>query len=126
MNCRTIALFAGLLLASAGLASTASAQTASGTAYVFTTVDEVAAQGNYVYVTGILQGDSTPSTKWIQFYSSTSSGPGYSTAMDGSVLASSCERKALLAMSKPGQYLLKIQGNSSSAVPVCALIKVNP
>jgi hypothetical protein len=86
------------------------------TAKVFATVDAVAVQGAYVIVTGIVQGEEAPST-WAAAYSS-------STGVD---FVAACQRNALIAMAKPGQYLLEIQYlSSTSGGSVCKLSRATP
>jgi hypothetical protein len=68
-------------------------------------------------VTGIVQGDQAPSS-WKVLYSGSADANGW---------ASMCQRSALLAMAKPGQYLLEIGLlNSSYSAPICKLTRVNP
>lgn len=78
--------------------------------YVFTTVDSYNIKGDVlaVEVTGIVQGEATPRTVTLTYHPSTFSGQG------GDYVASQrtfdrCERLLLLAMSKPGQYLLELR-----------------
>jgi hypothetical protein len=93
----------------------------SATPYVFVTVDEVYTEGHKLYVTGILQGDATATTQGLNFYNSGSAGA------DGADILAACERKALLAMAKPGQYLFKLTpGMYSYYYPRCTLTRVNP
>jgi hypothetical protein len=93
----------------------ATAQTTLPT-YTFVTVDEVQTYARTVRVTGILQGEASPTTTEISF--------GYVILTDVDQVAA-CERKALLAMAKPGQYLLKLQPGNYSFVPRCTLTRVN-
>jgi hypothetical protein len=94
----------------------------SGTTYVFVTVDAVTAQGNSIFVTGILKGDAAPSTHSASFYE-TSGDDAFAALM-----VSACERKALLAMSKPGQYLLALQDSPGVFMfnSSCTLARVSP
>ena len=89
------------------------------TAKVFTTVDAVSVTANYVEVTGIVQGEATPST-WKTYT--------YLSTVDPTAWAAMCQRNALLAMSKPGQYLLEIYYSSTTYSPYsyCKLTRVNP
>jgi len=83
---------------------------------VFTAVDAVSVMGPYVVVTGIVQGEQAPSS-WKVNYSGSAEANGW---------AAMCQRSALIAMSKPGQYLLEIGVPSSLSAPVCTLTRVNP
>jgi hypothetical protein len=111
MHLKTLASAATLLLTLAPL-SLASAQ-ASYPAYVFETVDSIDSDfRNMVKLTGIIQGESAPRT--IQFYNSSSP----------TILAEitrACERFALIAMSKPGQYYLEARGGSTDGLVGCKL-----
>jgi hypothetical protein len=82
---------------------------------VFVTVDSVKLEVYRVTITGIVQGEATPSTFYVQ-------GPSNSIA-DPNVFAQSCQQQALLAMAKPGQYLLTIYASTS---PSCQLTRVTP
>jgi hypothetical protein len=93
----------------------ATAQT-TPTIYTFSTVDEVQTYAYILKVTGILQGEASATTLTFNF-------PNYTSASAADQLAS-CERKALLAMAKPGQYLLKLDYYGST--PRCALTRANP
>jgi hypothetical protein len=85
---------------------------------VFTTVDAVSLTSSvYVYVTGIVEGEASPSTWATKSYSSD---PGA-----GAQFADTCHRSALLVMAKPGQYRLEIS-YGSSANCYCKLIRVTP
>ena len=88
------------------------------TEVVFTTVDAVESNGSVLTVTGIVRGDSAPSAQ--PFY--------FTYAPAGELVASvaSCERKALLAMSKPGQYLLTIWRPGPYDLLPCKLTRVGP
>jgi hypothetical protein len=73
--------------------------------YLFTTVDsyDVQATPFRVVVTGVLQGQQAPTT--LSFQYSTYSSSSYESPRT----FERCERLALLAMSKPGQYLLELR-----------------
>jgi hypothetical protein len=86
---------AAAALAAALLAVPASAGAQTIGTFTFATVDEVALQGSNLVLTGILQGESVPTTR--NGYISTSPTVG-----------ETCQRFALLAQAKPGQYLLEI------------------
>jgi hypothetical protein len=121
---RQIALVVGFFFAGWGGATQArdGGPTVSGTTYTFVTVDSVTAQGSLIHVTGILKGEATPSTHGAQFYY-LSGNYAYAAQM-----IAACERKALLAMSKPGQYQLVLQDGPSagSLESSCTLTRVNP
>lgn len=85
------------------------------TVYRFETVDSFELQGSpesaiysgyrsYVTVTGTLQGQSTPTTLRFAYSLSVPS-----TSSDATRTHERCERFALLAMNKPGQYLLELR-----------------
>ena len=82
--------------------------------HVFVTVDAIEMDA-YLSITGILQGEAQPSTvafNWL--YSSTFS------------FREECQRAALLAMTKPGQYLFEVRQKYAGALPTCKLTRVNP
>lgn len=95
----------------------AQAQTAP-MSYTFTTVDAVEMTGYFLVVTGVQSGDSAPTTVKVGFsyISDLGANQGFAAA---------CERKALLAMTKPGQYLFSLKAGSWSW-PTCALSRVQP
>lgn len=101
------------LLLALGAPLAAPGQTATAT-FVYTTVDAVERHGPYVLnVTGILQGDAAATTK--QYYLSTS-GPDSIQA---------CEKTALLALAKPGQYTWTVNVYSSTSA-TCTLARATP
>jgi hypothetical protein len=102
---------AALALVSAGPAP---AQTAS-TRYVFVAVDAFEIQSTTVRVTGVVDGESAVQTVMASFYNG-------STSVDQ---VAACERLALLAMTRPGQFRFEIQQASSYSV-VCKLARVTP
>jgi hypothetical protein len=103
---RALTLLATLALAPAALAAGETPTT--GTPYVFVTVDDYTIESAYaVDITGILQGESTPRTLRFTFYSS---------VVDYSQHQSRCDRMVLLAMTRPGRYLLQMtQGAEDSS-----------
>ncbi len=103
---------AALALASAAVAR---AQTSPPTSWVFATVDAVQVYFTQMTITGILQGEASPVDKILYFSSSSSSAQ-----------ADACREFALLAMAKPGQYLLRVSNNASSGYPSCKLIRSAP
>jgi hypothetical protein len=109
---RTV-LAAALAVLLLGAARDATAQT-TVTVYVFTTVDAVKSSVDRLYITGILEGTSTPATRAIQVAYSQ-----YYSHLEN------CERLAMLAMTKPGQYVLEITRPSSS-YDTCELRRATP
>lgn len=83
--------------------------------YVFETVDSYDIYGDRreVKVTGIISGEAAPRTVTITYNAvgSTSSG---SDEFGAKRTFERCERFALMAMSKPGQYLFELRQESSS------------
>lgn len=75
------------------------AQATSGT---LMTVDEVKVTTAGFRVTGVVQGDSASTDREILFL--------YGTESEKATARENCARFLLLAMSKPGQYLLRIDG----------------
>ncbi|MCP3104379.1 hypothetical protein LZ198_36500 [Myxococcus sp. K15C18031901] len=70
--------------------------------YKFVTVDSfLVRDATNVELTGILEGESTPRT--IRFYYASGN-----SSTDSSQHMSRCDRMALLAMNKPGLYLLEL------------------
>ncbi len=94
-----------LVLALLSLRDGASAQTTAGT---LMTVDEVKVFAAGFKVTGVVQGDSAPTERDILFI--------YGTESDRTAARENCARFLLLAMSKPGQYLLRLTEDGSCAV----------
>lgn len=88
---------ATLLLA---LAAAPAAGQASAVPYVFVTVDSVSVQGNDIVVTGILEGESAPVERF-KSVAVAGAGSDLSSAVSA---AQNCQRLALMAMAKPGQY----------------------
>jgi hypothetical protein len=96
---------ATLLLALAPL-SLASAQSSPQKTYVFETVDSYdTGHGGSVSLTGIVLGESAP--RAIAFTSDT----WYDPSIE---LLRSCERFSLMAMMKPGQYLLEVRAEPAA------------
>lgn len=99
---------AGLALALLALAASARGQVAS----VYMTVDAVSLDGSTIKVTGVVQGEATPSSHSIQF--------NLGTAADQIAAREACGRLLLLALSKPGQYL------AEAALNRCSVALVKP
>lgn len=90
----------------------------SAIVYVFSTVDAVSANAyGGLDVTGILQGEATPGTR---------SFAPYSIDAHWMWMVGDCERKALLAMAKPGQYLLRIEREDGWVSFTCTLARAAP
>jgi hypothetical protein len=72
-----------------------------------------------IELTGIVQGENTPRTIV------TNMSPAYS---DSEFIGRSCERMALLAQSKPGQYLLQVRYEATAPHYLlgCSLTRVTP
>jgi hypothetical protein len=88
----------------------ARAQTLSS--YVFTAVDAVRLEYGWIYVSGMVQGETTPREIPFPF--------SHTYAQE----RASCERLILLAVSKPGQYLLTLTRGSGSDFTYCKLARV--
>lgn len=73
------------------------AQTAPATM----TVDAVDFNGYRIAVTGVVQGESTPTTHVISFSTT------YGTETQRAAAYDACHRRLLLALAKPGQYLVR-------------------
>jgi hypothetical protein len=86
---------------------------AAGTPYVFSTVDAVERTGNGLKITGILEGEAAPTGVWFYFSSSL---PTFDAT---------CERLALLTMSKPGMYVLSVTQISNSYA-LCKIARAVP
>lgn len=81
---------------------------------VLVTVDAVQIEGGELLVTGIVQGETAPTTWRLMT----------ATYSDPNVLAN-CQQQALLAMTKPGQYLYGIVYGPMSLYG-CKLTRVAP
>ena len=90
-------LLAALVFALASVAPAAGAQTP----IPLMTVDAVNVSPTGIAVTGIVQGDSQPSTRSYSFNT-------YSTEAQKAAALDRCHRSLLLALAKPGQYLARI------------------
>lgn len=108
-------LFAGAAAAALLSAAPVLAQT-TPTRYVFVAVDALEIQGSTVKVTGVLDGESAARTITSSLYLGASS-------MDQ---MAACERLALLAMTRPGQFRFEIQGDTAYQSPACKLARVTP
>lgn len=101
-----------LVIAALTTVSAGPAAAAFGDVIFYDTVDAVEFTGSAFLVTGIIQGQSAPSTTSYRAGSS-SSDPER---------ASLCQRLALLAMSKPGKFQFVIKDQGSSTNVGCKLI----
>jgi hypothetical protein len=98
-----------LVLVLLSLRPGASAQVTYGT---LMTVDEVKVTVAGFSVTGVVQGESAPSVKSISFV--------YGTETEKNAARENCARFLLLAMSRPGQYLLRVTEEGTCAVRLAA------
>jgi hypothetical protein len=72
-----------------------------------------------VLVTGVVEGEDAPSTWAVRYETSTTE-----LAMEW---ATACQRAALVAMSRPGQYLLEIDYEGyGTAGSTCRLSRATP
>jgi hypothetical protein len=119
-NLRPLVL-AALLVST--LVSPAPASAGTTATYVFESVESYNIIGDndmssdeLVEVTGVVQGESSPRTVTLKY------SPRYPSSDRGTDFISSkrtferCERLALLAMSKPGQYLLELRQERNTVV----------
>ncbi|WP_242339853.1 MULTISPECIES: hypothetical protein [unclassified Anaeromyxobacter] len=100
---------AALLSAMPALAQTAPVR------YVFVAVDAVEIRSTTIKVTGVVDGESAPQTVTMTLSSSS-----------GVDSVAACERLALLAMTRPGQFLFEIQGSTTYNLNVCKLARATP
>ena len=92
----------------------------AATPYVFVTVDAVENEnGQRLRIKGIQQGQSTATEVYVDLYVS-------GDAAASAARVQSCERLALLAMNKPGQYLYQVGATSSYGYRGCRLTRLNP
>lgn len=111
----TASVAAAVVLGVLGFALPARAQNVVRT---FVTVDSVQLRSNGVNVTGLLEGEATPTTVFVATNGSSDTGPSAG-------LAAACQRTALLVMLKPGQFQLRLDPMFSS-YSWCTLVKVAP
>ncbi|WP_242345096.1 hypothetical protein [Anaeromyxobacter terrae] len=110
-------LLAGALAAALVFAVAAQAQTAP-TRYVFVAVDAVEHKGNLFTVTGVLDGESDARTIAVSFNTSVSAYYRDDVA--------TCQRLALLAMTRPGQFRFELVPGSTYSYPACKLARATP
>jgi hypothetical protein len=109
----TTAVFA--VLACLAATATADPNYPSYGTYVYDSVDEVETYSNGIRITGVVTGQSGPSTNLYLYFSVTS-------ASDAASAAARCDRFAMLAMSKPGKYRLTVNGGGGgSSFSTCKL-----
>ena len=87
--------------------------------YVFVTVDRYRLDWDTsrLEVTGLLEGESTPRTVWINFPYAYG---GYNDPSER------CEKLALLAMSSPGRYKFELATEYDEYARSCALTRAAP
>lgn len=112
---KLLAIAAAAATLSLAIGMGARAQTAHPR-YVFATVDAVSCEVYVLRITGILQGQAAATEVRVAFSDSDPAA--------ANVSAQTCERKALLAMTKPGQYLFEV--SYPGYYPACKLTRVNP
>lgn len=118
----TRTLIACLTLGALCLLSSQPASAAFGDVTLYDTVDAIKVLDTRITVTGILAGQTAPTTATYNIQSTSSSSGG---AID--VAASRCDRLALLAMSKPGKFQFGVVDESGSGSRVsCKLIVRTP
>lgn len=106
-----------VLAAGAARAQSAGAPYAStGTAYPFVAVDGIRSAGSSFVVRGVLQGEAAP--RELTFTLTTS----VTLAVEAQ---RSCERYLVLAMEKPGAYVVTITQAGTPAA-ICTISRVNP
>jgi hypothetical protein len=114
------AFILGAALAAAVLAAPGAAEAQTATGYTFTAVDAVRLDATKLYVTGVVEGEAAAREVLFNF-SGASSYEYMLSALE------SCQRYALVAMSKPGQYLLRMQQSSSwASYASCTLARAVP
>jgi hypothetical protein len=116
---RLVAAAAACALAS----TTAVAQTTSVPTYVLTTVDSVRPTPGTLFLVGVREGDGAPSEVKLRF------SPTGGTSDDARLAAlASCERMAMVMMSRPGEYKLEAWESSSVGqfTSSCRLSRLNP
>src|SRR5438445_8139235 len=77
---------------------------AAPTGYAFDTVDNFSRKSGSIDVTGVLRGETAPSTHGIQ-------------TSDGALAA--CERMLSMSMAKPGRY--RVYVDNSGSYPSCSI-----
>lgn len=97
------------------LVSPAPVSAAIVSTYVFETVDsyDISGERREVKITGIISGEAAPRTVTLM-YNAANTGTTYSDEIASKRTFERCERFALMAMSKPGQYLLEMRQESNA------------
>jgi hypothetical protein len=112
--------FLAAVLSAAAFAAVAQTSTVQ-TTYVFTAVDSVKMDYQYVWVTGVQEGATTTSLAAVNCNLSSAS------SFDCTTHLQNCQRLALLAMTKPGQWLFVIErGYPGASFASCELRRVAP
>ncbi|HSS00566.1 MAG TPA: hypothetical protein VLM79_26085 [Kofleriaceae bacterium] len=112
----TRTLIACLTLGALCLLSSQPARAAFGDVTLYETVDAINAVTTAIVVTGIIAGQSGPSTTRYSIRNLGSGGAAIDTA-------ARCDRLALLAMSKPGKFQFgMVDDNGIATVFSCKLI----
>jgi len=114
---RAVAAVSAMLWSGAALAQTA--PTVATTSFV--AIDAVTVDHSTLAVTGVIEGEPAAVTREFHFaFTNYSSTHPYEQRQ-------SCERLALLAMSKPGQYVFKVTVESYRwDYPSCSLARATP
>jgi hypothetical protein len=79
-------------------------QTSAQTATPFMTIDAVDMGASSIRVTGVADGAAAPSTRTIEF-------TVYGTEAQKAAALDACHRRLLLALSRPGQYVVQAGTN---------------
>lgn len=85
------------------------------TKLVYTTVDAVKMDYQAILITGVQEGATTATTASV-----------YCSSTSCSDQLEKCQKLALLAMTKPGQYVFEIEKYSSQTFDRCTLRRVAP
>ena len=109
-------LLAGAAVAALVAAASVHAQT-TPPRYVFVAVDAVETRANLFTVTGVIDGESEARAVTFTFSDSSST-----TAR---VDVAACQRLALLAMTRPGQFRFEV-ASANYYYPACKLARVRP
>ena len=120
---KRVSLAAAAVVVALGTVSAVKAQTAPPAPVVFVAVDAFSydATSCKFTITGVVQGEAAASDKDFGY---PCEGPGSSNNELARRLQS-CERLALLAVAKPGQYLFQVTP-INYYLPACKLTRVNP
>jgi hypothetical protein len=86
----------------------------------FSTIDQFERQLNQMVFVGILSGQSTETTLTLSGYPDNYTGSGSAA----SASATTCERQAMMMMSRPGRFKLTLTPDSSQQWVRCRLIRL--